>query len=132
MCLEIEKGQQSVVANKNITCFKHISQYNFSEYTDYKYTLLKKNLCIEIEDYVKTNSTDVIRGYHSYRSRWTHRNCLLKNMLCIIPKGERYYKGYHGDERGYTSTNIVMVGNVWYPLSWIKKWLIDFGVIKPK
>lgn len=129
MCLIISTPEQKKLktADKNIVCYKEgilKKDWFYSRYMGFSYMLGINQIKISILP-SPYNEKELNEGYHSYIN-FKIPAIDYSTVVCIIPKGEEYYKGgdnlevENGKEDAYVSTNIIILGNVFNPITWLK------------
>lgn len=129
MCLITNKKAEILTAKEDIPCFKFLYKgYNeeleqtlysvHGEYVQNKLVRLRKQLKRFPLNGTRGRLFYTNEGFHSYderaikdtRARLFHGEHYLL-YKCIIPKGAKYYEGYHNTRRktGYVSTSLKVI-----------------------
>lgn len=89
-----------------------------SLYNCFSYNRLKITESIDIVERHRI----VNQGYHSFKTPGM--------QVFIIPKGAKYYYGNHENQGdGYTSSQIMWVGSILNPFTWVYVLLLNIGAI---
>lgn len=121
MCLIVLTRKNSFETTKRpIICYKKLSGNN-SIYTNYVYLKNVENPIVKLEKkelYYSRSKVCIEEGYHS----WVYPISMehAATDVFIIPKNTEYICGtVNGESKGYVSENIIYVGKIWNPVTWV-------------
>lgn len=120
MCLNKLTTTEPLTAQKNIFCWKRLSENRHSYVQDYyKY---KIGSLQEKTESLKERYGDVDRGYHSWMKKsYKYDSKRRANYLFVIPKGTLYFEGLENNTKpGYVSSNIICLGHYLSPMTWLR------------